>query len=151
METPAEVPLTARERKIVVGMSLAAVVVFGALLGIVWWYSPFPAKEWLGNEFWEMIDLGKRRRVPKGFVAIWTLAAYLVVFPLIVLVFFAGAVEGLRGRRTRLSGWILREAQQTDTREEIETRGETYIPTWLGVVLLLALPIALLLWVFLGQ
>jgi hypothetical protein len=115
-------PLTSRERMLVVGMSLAVVAVFAALLGIVWWQSPWPGKEWLRDEFWEMVGVG-RRRVPKGFVAIWTIAAYAVVFPVVVLVFAGGAVQGFRSGRTRLTTWILHEVKKGADRDEIEKRG----------------------------
>ena len=65
--------------------------------------------------------------------------------PAACLVFLAGVVQGLRGRRTRVARWILRASSGREARRAIESRGEGHIPTWVGVLLAVGLPLVILL------
>ncbi|MBO0698559.1 MAG: hypothetical protein J2P46_09200 [Zavarzinella sp.] len=136
--------LSGRERARVVGLSLGFLVVFGFLFWVFWNFHPAWDQNSVWDGFWEPIQ-GGGRRVPKGVVVLYTLAFYFVVVPAAFLVFVAGVVQGLRGRRTRVARWILRASSSRQARRDVEARGAVYIPTWVGVALVVGLPLIILL------
>jgi len=107
------------ERLKVVCVSLGFLLVLGFLGWLFWSFNPIRNTDWIWEGFWEPIGVG-RYRVPKGVAMLLTLACYLVLLPLAFLVFVAGVVHGLRGRRTRLAAWILREMSHQEVRKEHE-------------------------------
>jgi hypothetical protein len=112
-------PLSWPERLKVVCVSLGFVLVLGFLGWLFWTYNPIRDTDWLGKEFWEPVGVG-RRRVPKGIVVLFTVGCYLILLPVACLVFVAGVFHGLRGRRTRLAAWLLRETSQEEARKRHE-------------------------------
>jgi hypothetical protein len=94
-------------------------LVLGFLGWLFWSFNPIRNTDRIWEGFWEPIGVG-RYRVPKGIVLVFTLTCYLVLLPLAFLVFVAGVVHGLRGRRTRLAAWILREMSQQEVRKRHE-------------------------------
>jgi hypothetical protein len=117
--------LTWPERLKVVGVSLCFVLLLGYLGWLFWAFNPIRNTDWLGKEFWEPIGVG-RRRVPKGIVALFTVGFYLILLPVAWLLFVAGVYHGLRGRRTRLTAWLLRQMSQ----EEARKRHEGMLQSW---------------------
>jgi hypothetical protein len=145
MATPADADrLSGPERARVVGLSLGFLLVFGFLFWVFWQVNPAWDQASIWDGFWEPIQ-GGGRRVPKGFVVLYTLAFYFVVVPAVCLVFLAGIVQGLRGRRTRVARWILRASGGREAKRAIESRGDVYIPTWVGLLLVVGLPLIVLL------
>src|SRR5262245_6130020 len=156
--------LSRPERLKVVGLSLGFVLVLSFLGWLFWTYYPIRDTDQIWEGFWDPIVVG-RYRVPKGIVVLFILAGYLVLLPLAFLVFVAGVVHGLRGRRTRLAAWVLRQMSQQEVRKRhertlksAEAEGElspadkvmqSYLPPavgW-GIFLgLLVLAVAALVW-----
>jgi hypothetical protein len=81
-------------------------------------FSPIRDTDRLWKEFWEPVGLGGF--IPKGIAVLVLVVCYLMLLPVAGLLFLAGVVHGLRGRRTRLSGWILREMSQEQVRKRHE-------------------------------
>ena len=113
--------LTWPERLKVVSVGLGFLLLFSFLGWLFWSFNPIRNADWIGDGFWEPIEVG-RYRVPRGVATFFTLACYLVLIPLALLVFLAGVVHGLQGRRTRLAVWILREMSQREVRKRHEHR-----------------------------
>jgi hypothetical protein len=111
--------LTWPERLKVVSLSLGFLLVLGFLGWLFWAFNPIRDTDWLGKEFWEPVGVG-RYRVPKGIAALFTAACYLILLPAACLVFVVGVLHGLRGKRTWLSGWILRGMSHEEVRKRHE-------------------------------
>jgi hypothetical protein len=158
-------PLPWPQRLKIVCVSLGFVLVLGFLGWLFWAFNPIRDTDWLGKEFWEPVGVG-RRRVPKGIVALFTVACYLILLPLACLVFVAGVFHGLRGRRTRLAAWLLREMSQEEVRKRhegmlrsLDAEGElsprekvlqTYLPPAVGWAIFLGflvVAVGVLVWV----
>ena len=156
--------LTWPERLKVVCLSLGVLLVFGFLGWLFWAFSPIRDTDQLWQEFWEPVGLGGI--VPKGIALLFLVVCYLILLPVAGLVFLAGVVHGLRGRRTRLSGWMLREMSQEHVRKRhegmlksLDSQGklsrtdkvlQSYLPPAVGWAIflgLLAVGVAALVWV----
>jgi hypothetical protein len=112
-------PLPWPERLKVVGVSLGFVLVLGFLGWLFWTFNPIRDTAWIGKEFWEPVGVGPYR-VAKGIAALFTGTCYLVLLPIACLVFVAGVFHGLRGRRTRLAAWVLRDMSHEEVRKRHE-------------------------------
>ena len=156
--------LTWPERLKVVCLSLGFLLVLGFSVWLFWTFNPIRDTDRLWKEFWEPVGLGGF--IPKGIALLVLVACYLILLPVAGLVFLAGVVHGLRGRRTRLSGWILREMSQEEVRKRHEgmlkslgAQGklsptdkvlQSYLPPAVGWAIffgLLALGVGVLVWV----
>jgi len=152
------------ERLKVVCLSMGFVLVLGFLGWLFWAFNPIRDTDWIGKEFWEPVGVGPYR-VPKGIAALFILVCYLILLPVACLVFVAGVFHGLRGRRTRLAAWILREMSQEEVRKRherslksLEAEGEpshtddalqSYLPPavgWAIFVGLLIIAAGILVW-----
>jgi hypothetical protein len=156
--------LTWPERLKVVCLSLGFLGVFGFLGWLFWAFSPIRDTDRLWKEFWEPVGLGGF--IPKGIAVLALVVCYLMLLPVAGLLFLAGVLHGLRGRRTRLSGWILREMSQEQVRrrhermlKSLDTQGrlsqtdkalQSYLPpavAWAIFLGLLAVGVGALIWV----
>ncbi|SRR6266446_1609183 len=86
-------------------------------------------------------------QMPTGIPVLVALFCYFMIFTLGWLAFF-GFVQGLRGRPTRFTAWLLRAASGAKGRMKIQSRKKVYIPTSFGLLLvaLTALVSAVILW-----
>jgi len=143
---------------------LGFLLVFGFLGWLFWTFNPIRDTDRIWKEFWEPVGLGGI--VPKGIAFVFMVVCYLTLLPVACLVFLAGVFHGLRGRRTRLSGWILREMSQEEVRkrhermvESLDAQGkvfqtdkvlQSYLPPAVGWAIflgLLAVGVGVLVWV----
>lgn len=139
------------ERLKVVCLSLGFVLVLSFLGAVFWNFNPLPKTDRFWDGFWEPIGSG-RHQASEGSLRLLFLVQCLVLLPLAIMVFVAGVVQGLRGRRTRLAAWILRNMNDQEVRKRheemlesaeaagdltrMERVGQTYIPQRLGLAIL---------------
>jgi hypothetical protein len=97
---------------------LSFLLVLGSLGWLFWTFNPIRDTDRLWKEFWEPVGVGGI--VPQGIALLFIAVCYLILLPVACLVFLAGVLHGLRGKRTRLSGWILREMSQEAVRKRHE-------------------------------
>ena len=156
--------LTWPERLKVVCLSFGFLLVLGFLGWLFWTFNPIRDTARIWKEFWEPVGVGGI--VPKGIALLFIVGCYLILLPVACLVFLAGVFHGLRGKRTRLSGWILREMSQEEVRKRhegmlksLDAEGQlshtdkvlqSYLPPAVGWAIffgLLALGVGVLVWV----
>ena len=102
------------ERLKVICVSLGFLLVLGFLGWLFWTFNPVRDADRIWKEFWEPVRAGSI--LPKGIALLFIVVCYLILLPVACLVLLAGVFHGLRGRRTRLSGWILRAMSQEEVR-----------------------------------
>ena len=138
------------ERLKVVFLSLGFILV----LSFVCWVLLTPMRDdrfrqdvwkYFWEDFWKPLDA--HGSVRQGVAILTVLACHLIFVPLGFMVFLAGVVHGLRGRRTRLAAWILREMSQQEVRKRHDPNLYLSPAVGWGILLgFLALIVAALIW-----
>jgi hypothetical protein len=109
--------LSARERAIVVSVSLGFVIVSSSITYLAIAYG-FPALT-LGAVWDEISQLRLGRAGAWGIA----LLIYVVVYPASVVVALVSAILAMYGKRTRLTSWVLREVDHEQVRRRYERLG----------------------------
>ena len=114
---PNETRLSARERAVVVSVSVGFVIVSSLVTYLAIVYA-FPASM-LGHLWDDLVHLrlGNARAWGVAFLI------YVVVYPGSVVVALVSAILGMCGKRTRLTSWVLREVDHEQVRRRYERSG----------------------------